>query len=76
MIKADENKATADFSSVINVSLLPSRLVAGGTRLPGIMCEPGSVHRVHTETRNLKTMKKDTTPVCSYRPGQIVLTIQ
>lgn len=43
MIEANETKATADFSSVINVSLLPSCLVAGGTRLVGTMCEPGSL---------------------------------
>ena len=44
MIEADETKATADFPSVINnVSLLPSRLVAGGTRVVGIMCEPRSL---------------------------------
>jgi len=43
LLEADETGATADFPSVINnVSLLPSRLFAGGTRLVGIMCEPGS----------------------------------
>ena len=58
MIEADETKATADFSSVINVSLLPSRLVAGGTRLPGIMCEPGSSAPGSHRNEKLKDYEK------------------
>ncbi len=58
MIETDENKATADFSSVINVSLLPSRLVAGGTRLVGTMCEPGSSAPGSHRNENLKDYEK------------------